>query len=173
MDLSDRVERTRHFGTEFLTWLLYRSTAGEGAVETVDGPVEVWFEDKVKMISPLAAKEVDLFKGKTPAHSYEALEALRRGKVVEEAVLTIGKGDDREWKLALSGPKFALSSVRLPALLKEESDERVIERFWLMEQLHKIIEVLYTTFLEIHLDSQRWGKELSGIRAWLAAEVQL
>ncbi len=115
MDLADRVERTRHFGAEFLTWLLYKSTLGEGAVETAEGPIEVWFEDKVKMISPLIAKEVDLFKGKTPAHSHEALEALRRGKVVEEAVLTIGKGDDREWKLSFNGPKFALSSVRLPA----------------------------------------------------------
>lgn len=172
MDLSDRIERTRHFGAEFLTWLLYKSTLGEGAVETAEGPIEVWFEDKVKMISPLVAKEVDLFKGKTPAHSHEALEALRRGKVVEEAVLTIGKGDDREWKLAFNGPKFALSSVRLPALLKEESDERVIERFWLLEQLHKIIEDLYTAFLEIHLDSQQWGKELSGIRNWLAAEAR-
>lgn len=172
MDLSDKVERTRHFGAEFLTWLLYKSTVGEGAVETGDGTVEVWFEDKVKMISPLVPKEVDLFKGKTPAHSHEALEALRRGKVVEEAVLTVGKGDDREWKLSFNGTKFTLSSVRLPALLKEESDDRIIERFWLLEQLHKIIEDLYTAFLEIHLDSQRWGRELSGIRTWLAAEAQ-
>ncbi len=172
MDLSDRIERTRHFGAEFITWLLYKSTVGEGAVETSDGPVEVWFEDKIKIISPLVAKEVDLFKGKTPAHSHEALEALRRGKVVEEAVLVVSRGNDREWKLTFNGPKFALGSVRLPALLKEESDDRVIERFWLLEQLHKLLEDLYTAFLEIHLDSQRWGKELNGIRSWLAAENQ-
>ncbi|MBM4371661.1 MAG: hypothetical protein FJ098_08405 [Deltaproteobacteria bacterium] len=170
MDLSDRIERTRHFGAEFLTWLLVRSSRGEGTVPTAGGPVEVWFMDKIRLASPLASKEVDLFRGQTPAHSHEALEALRRGKVVEEAVLTVSRGDDREWKLCFHGPRFALSSVRLPALLKEESDERVIERFWLLEQLHKIMEDLYTAFLEIHLDPQLWGRELSVIRAWLAEE---
>lgn len=167
MELMKKVEATRHFGSEYLTWLLYTSTRGDGEITLADGSVvEVWFEDKVKMVSPIATKEVDLFKGKSPAHSNEALEALRDGKVIEEASLIIIKGD-KEWKMGFNGPRWSYSSVKIPALLKEEEDDRIIERFWLLEELHGIMESLYKSFLEIRLNSTSWGDELTAIRSWL------
>jgi hypothetical protein len=168
MDLAKKTEATRHFGAEFLTWLLFRSTKGEGELKIGEEIVEVWFEDKVKMVSPIATKEVDLFKGKNPAHSKEAKEALRQGKVVEEANLVIIKGDDREWKLSFNAPRWTFSSVKIPALLNEEEDDRLIERFWLLEEIHTCIEELYKLFLEVRLDSNTWSEEIIEFRRWVS-----
>ncbi len=94
------------------------------------------------------------------------MEALRQGKLVHEAGMKIVVGE-REWKFVMNGANWAFSGVKAPALLQDEEDDRLIERFWLLEELHKIVENLYATFLEAHLDSLVWGKKLQEIRAWL------
>ncbi len=66
MELIKKIEATRHFGTEFLTWLLYHSIHNNGEVETKEGVVEVWFEDKVKLVSPLRSRKSACSREKTP-----------------------------------------------------------------------------------------------------------
>ena len=171
MQLSKKIEQTRHYGLEFLTWMLFRSTKGDGVIETSSEKTEVWFEGKVRLVSPIATKEVDLLKGKTPAHSREAREALRQGKLLEEAGINLIR-DEREWNLTFNATRWTFSGVKLPAVLQEEEDDRLIERFWLLEELHKAIEDLYTAFLEVRLDSTRWGPELNALQEWIGAEAE-
>jgi hypothetical protein len=167
MDLSAKIEHSRHYGNEFLTWLLFRSTVGSGAVRTWEGgEIEVWFEDKARAVDPLKAKEQDTFKGEKPAHSREALEAIRRGKMLEEAGLSITEGE-KEWHFSLNGPRWSLNTVKIPALLKEDGDDRVLERFYLLEQLHIKLESLYRTFLELRLDPGSWKKEKHNLGKWI------
>lgn len=166
MDLLKKVERSRHYGSEFLTWLLFRSMKGDGAVQTEKEEVELAFEMKVKAVDPGKSKEQDTFKGEHPAYSREAIAALSHGKLFEEASLAITRGE-KEWKFNFNGPRWNFSGIKLPALLKEAGDDRILERFFLLEELHATMENLYAAFLELRLDPEQWAAEKTAFHIWL------
>jgi len=167
MDLAKRIEGTRQFGNEFLTWLLYRSSVKEGQLETALGKMEVWFEDKVRLVSPLAGGEMNILKGESPAEGDEANVALQLGKQLDEARMSINF-QGKKWDFQFAAPKFALSAVKVPAVLGETEAENVMERFDLLATLEDIMGSLYHEFLKLRLDDERWPEECRLIGKWVS-----
>ncbi|MCA9526797.1 MAG: hypothetical protein KC549_10945 [Myxococcales bacterium] len=171
MDLLDAMQRTVFLGPEFLTWLWFRAERDDGEFNlntTEIGPLEVFFDDRLVVGSPLVDAQQNHFKGGQPATSLEARTALRLGKQAAEAKLRIVVGA-QEWSFIFKAASFQLASVKLPAVLSKEDDARFAERMFLLEQLDRILRGLYHQFLAVRLDDAWEATELPGIRAWVAA----
>jgi len=175
---EDRVQlmaEKAFLGTEFLTWLWYRSQRDGGRFdlpEGAGGPCLVHMDDRLALeawVGPGA--QADAFKGGDPAASPEAHTALRMGKKASEARLRIERGD-REWTCTLKGRTLDLSSIKLPALLTQVEDDRFYERMELLGALDDVITALYRLFLETRL-SKPWVNELTAMQGWVRRPVDL
>ena len=176
---EDRVQLVAEkafLGTEFLTWLWWRSDRDEGRFEVAgvegDAPVFVRIDDRLALETWVSeGAQADAFRGGTPADSPEAHTALRLGKKASEARLRIEWGD-REWVCSLKGRTLDLTSIKLPAQLQKVEDDRFYERMELLEDLDVVATSLYREFLRIRL-CEEWGGELDEIRTWVARPLGL
>lgn len=166
MELMKKIEGTRQFGDEFLTWLMYKSLTSDGILESGLGKIELWFEDKVKLVSPYSGGEINILKGESPAQSDEMLVALQKGKHINEASMSVTY-QGRTFEFQVSGPDMAVSSVKVPAVLGETDFENIIERFDLLATLEEILRSLYHVFLKMRLDDEAWAGECRRIGSWL------
>ena len=167
MDLVDKIHRAERFGAEFLTWLWFASE--DDPVLPIDptfGEVEVYFEERLVVGSTEVNAQENFFKGGQPTTSAEARAALRLGKQAYEAKLRIIRGA-QEWSFVLKARPFGISSVRIPAVLAKESDERFAERMMLLEQLEHMLEALVGRFLRLRLSDTWTAEQLPSIRRWV------
>ena len=175
-DRAQLVAEKSFLGTEFLTWLWFRSLRdkGEFKIEGLEGdaPLFVYMEDRLALDNLVAdGGQADAFKGGTPAESAEAHTALRLGKKASDARLRIAWGD-RDWTCTLKGRTLDLSGIKLPAQLQKVEDDRFFERMELLEDLDVILTGLYRSFLDSRLGDS-WGDELKAIQQWVARPINL
>ncbi len=172
MDLLDKMNRVAFLGPEFLTWLWYRTeTVGEiFNSKVLDGHIEVWFDDRLVVGSTMVNAQQNFFKGGHPPTSLEARTALRLGKLATEAKLRIIAGT-REWSFVLKASTMELSGVKVPAVLSKEDDDRIYERFFLLEQLDGIVKELFAMFLKKRLSPSWQRDELLAIQEWVGASA--
>lgn len=166
MELTKRIEGTRQFGNEFLTWLMFRSLESEGQIDTEQGRIELWIEDRLTLVAPFAGREVNILKGESPAQGEEAGTALRMGKQLDNARISIS-WQGKRWDFQFSAPNFAFTSVKVPAVLTETEFEAVVDRFDLLGKLEEIMRSLYHEFLKLRTDDGRWQVERSRMEQWL------
>jgi len=171
MDFSKKVEGTRQLGAEFLTWLMYRSLANEGILATQLGNVDLWFENSVTFVSPLAGGEVNILKGEAPAEGKEAHVSIRKGKQIEQARLSV-TFQSKRFEFSFSGPGFSITSAKVPAVLGEDESMNVLERFELLASLEDIVRSLYHGFLELRRDARKWAEECKRFDEWLTAQQE-
>ncbi|MCA9561887.1 MAG: hypothetical protein KC561_00290 [Myxococcales bacterium] len=165
MDLVELIESRRFLGSEFLVWLWYRCDNGEARFEIPDfETVTLEFDDQLVLEGFLAESEQSRLKGGAPSHSPEAQAALKAGKRPSRAKLRLLQGD-REWVFSVNAHDFAFSSVKVPAVLKEE-DERILERVSLVDELCDMWDGLYKLFLERRLGEQ-WPETVERMSAWI------
>jgi hypothetical protein len=158
MDLTKSIEGTRQLGPEFLTWLMYKSIASEGRLDCELGKVEVWFEDRITLVSPYAGSEVNILKGESPAQSEEAVVAIQQGKQIDEAKLSV-TWEGKRWDFLFNASRFGFSSVRVPAVATETEFEAVIDRFDLFGTLEQVMRSLYHEFLKLRMSVEQWQAE--------------
>lgn len=171
MDLYDQIETTRFVGEEFLTWLWYRSDKQEGHFPLDDGhELELHFDNQLTLEANLAEAERSRLTGGSPSFSPEAKEALRRGKRVAQAKLRLTR-EGREWVMTVTARTLGISSLKIPAVLSKEDDDRFYERADLIAEADSSLRALYAMFLRMRLDRASWDRELEEIRAWAAEEA--
>ena len=172
MDLVDRLSTTGFLGKEFLTWLWFRSELHEGLIEIDDGgpAAEIWLTDSLTLSGAGQGAEKVTLRAEDPGVTPEARSALAQGKKVESARLRIVRAQ-REWTLTLKGETLALSSIKIPAVLTKEEDEKLRERLHLMDQLDTMVATLFTSFLQLRSDSTKWADEEAQLRAWVRGEM--
>jgi hypothetical protein len=173
MDLFERIERTRFLGREFLVWVWWKSDLVEGRMELGEaGPCEVWIDDQMILEARGEVVEQTRLRGAAPGASAEAKEALRSGKVPTKARLSITR-DEQEYSFVFDGESFALSGVRLPALLQDEREERFYERMYLCEELEEMLAALFREFLALRTSPLWEARVAPAIRGWVRDEPEL
>lgn len=168
MDRAERIEATRFLGREFLVWLWWQSEEKEGVLPLPGGePCELWLEEQLTLSTDhLLERAESKLKGGTPSLTPEAKEALRQGKTPVRAKIRVSRGP-QVWTFVFDADRFAISGVQIPALVTEESDERLYERMQLVEELEAMLGGLFETFLRLRA-SPAWEREaLPAIRAWV------
>ncbi len=174
MDFLDIVREKAFLGREFLTWLWFKSEQTGGMIEMPGKAViEVIFLDKMTL---------DLLDSETPQsvaikgeHSQlrEGLAALKEGKKIEEARISIKKNEN-DFSMVVKGTWFLFGAFKTPPILPEgESEEeegpeaRFLEKAYLVEEGMAAIDELFEYFLHIRI-SEEWEKrELPDLKHWV------
>jgi hypothetical protein len=169
MDLIDRIHHTRFLGREFLTWLWYRTELQEETFRLENAPpMMISFDDRLVLEAAVEnIREVNTIRGESPTQTAEARAALRMGKKVVQARLTVGLGT-QEWRCVVKGDDLSLGGIKVPAVLKDAEDDVLLERVYLLDQLEEAFDALYREFLRIRMDDGHWKSELDAIREWVA-----
>lgn len=167
MNLADLIEKRRYVGREFLVWLWFESEIMESRFEVEGyGPCEIWLEGQLALTME---SEHSRLKGAAPSATPEAHEALRQGKLPAQARVRLNRGE-LEHAFLFTAESLALSGVKIPKVMKEETDEQFYERMYLLEDLEGMLASLYGRFLGLRL-STAWNDTVAPmIRAWVHDE---
>lgn len=176
MEFLDILREKAFLGREFLTWLWFKSEQSGGRIE-IPGKsvVEVIFLDRMTLdLSDADTPQTVAIKGQ---HSElrEGMAALREGKKIEEARISIRVGEN-DFALVLKATWFSFGSFRTPALLpadEAEPDEgpegRVLEKAHLIEEGMEIIDSLFEYFVRLRISDEWELSELPTLRTWIDA----
>lgn len=173
MDLIEKINRTAFLGSEFLTYLWFMSETSEShyQLDSESDPFDIFFDDRLTVGGAQVNAQENLFRGGHPTSSLEAHAALRLGKLATEARVRLVRGS-QEWAFVFKSAELSVSAVQVPAVLSKNDEDRFYERMFLIEELEKMLNFIYRSFLEIRV-SDAWTDELlPQIRAWVGtAEV--
>lgn len=165
MELFERVQHTRILGYEFLTWLWYQSDQGGGQVVLDTGALALWFDTRLTFEAVGNLREQSVVRSDAPTHTEEARASLLAGKLVREARMRIGVAD-RSWTCTLRADDLSVRSIKLPALLAADEDERLLERLALIEEIHDLVDGLFAAFVAVRLDAVHWEVESKRMGGW-------
>jgi hypothetical protein len=156
---------------EFLTWLVFHAEtdggtfAGEGEVPDFS----ILFGGRLTLRSPNGLVTDMTLKGPSPAISADLRYALAGGLSVKAAELQVvlAGQEERAYQLTLSTEHFDLKSVKIPALLTEEEDDRVDERMTLLFGVDAALAVAFKQFLAVRT-RPGWSRTVvPALRKWL------
>ncbi|MFL5261842.1 MAG: hypothetical protein ACJ79R_18940 [Anaeromyxobacteraceae bacterium] len=158
-------------GRELLTWLLWRSESGDPLVEVEGAGTAVLFTGRITLrgiagdVTELTARGVDA------PYAPQVRRALDAGLLVHQARLrfTHGAGDDEKvYEATLDAEHLAVRAAKLPEVVAEEDDDRVLERLFLAGQLSRLVDALVAAFLEERA-APRWAKRtVPALKRWMA-----
>jgi hypothetical protein len=159
------VQDNAFLGREFLTWLLWRADQGENDFTLEGDTFVVTFAGRIIFGGLAGDVSKGRLDGKSAAYSIEARAAIGAGRTIREAQLHFAVGE-REWTCALTDA-LDLRSVKLPALLTEEEDDRFMERMTLLEELQRMVQAMYQAFLAERLaPKKQWQKVVNVMGQW-------
>ncbi len=158
-----------YLGREFLTWLLWRSEAGETLVEFEKVGVTVLFLGRV-VLKGVSGDVTELSaRGAMAPYSEQVRQALDRGLLVHQARLLLTHGE-RAYEVTLDAEFLDIRAAKLPALMSEEEDSRTGERLFLAEQLSALIHTLVEAFVAIRA-GRAWSKQVvPAMKEWMRGE---
>lgn len=173
MDLVERVENTRYLGREFVIWLWYKSELLEASFSRPNGDaMELWFDSQLAMRSVHEPTEQVAFKGVAPAGRVEAKIALQHAWVPVKVRVCI-TAEAKDFAFVLEADTLAKTTVKLPALIAEDSDERFFERMHLLELVDTLVQEQFSEFLQLR-QSKLWDTELvPALVGWTLGEERL
>jgi hypothetical protein len=172
MDLLPLIENRRFLGREFLTWLWFESELfGTELGATGVGAVELAFERQITLVGGPKGDEESKLKGVNPSATSEAREALRQGKLPTSARARLRK-DDRDFAFVFAADTLALSSLKLPDVVKEGGDEPFFDRVALVEEVESVLGALYADFLRLRIGTVWDEVVLPAMMRWVRDEPE-
>jgi hypothetical protein len=156
-------------GEEFLTWLWFSIDREGGEFALARGRVVgVTLEDFIAF-APSEDETCQTLRKGLPTRSPEARTALRDGRRVRAAKLTIAMGE-LQWQLVVDGSTMGLSSIKLPDDDPEAADaaERARGRAANFVLIHELVEELYGLFLRVRLAPDYLRTQAEVQAGWMA-----
>jgi len=176
MDFLEILSEKSFLGREFLTWLWFKSDRSGGRIE-IPGKkvVEVLFLDRMTLdLSDAETPQTVALKGEY-SELREGLAALREGKKIEEARISV-KAADNDFTMILKGTWYSFGSLRTPAILPvSEADEEepiegtFLEKVSLIEESMEILDSLFEYFMKLRVSDQWEMEELPALRHWVSS----
>jgi hypothetical protein len=158
-----------YLGREFLTWLLWRSEAGEPLAELEKTGLTVLFLGRV-VLKGISGDVTELSaRGAMAPYSEQVRQALDRGLLVHQARLLLTHGE-KAYEVTLDAEFLDVRAAKLPALMSEEEDSRTGERLYLAEQLSAMIHTLVEAFIAVRA-GRAWSKQVvPAMKEWMRGE---
>jgi hypothetical protein len=153
-------------GRELLTWLLWRSEAGDPLVEVDGSGVVVLFTGRV-LLRGIAGDVTEVAaRGAAAPYAAQVKRALASGLLVHQARLRLTHGE-RTFEVTLDAEHLDVRAAKLPELLTEEEDDRADERLDLCEQLGRLVDALVEAFLAVRAAKTWTRSTVPALRAWM------
>jgi len=168
---SDPLHGFEFLAHEFILWLWFRSEHDFGTFVFPDGPVDLWFDDRLVFRAVEEDGVVSIFSGGAPSTLPEAKLSVLSGKVLSEARIGMKRGED-EWAFVLRAKagEIQLSGIKIPARVKHEVDEQLYERVFLIDIVVRGMEQLFCRFFAERI-GERWHSLTVGeMKEWLLGE---
>ncbi|WP_242342212.1 hypothetical protein [Anaeromyxobacter terrae] len=154
-----------YLGRELLTWLLWRSESTEPVIELDGAGVTVVFVGRLTLRG-IAGDVTELVaRGALAPYSAQVRRALDAGLLVHQARVRIEHAE-RVYETTLDAEFLDVRAAKLPELLTEEEDDRLLERLELAERLSAIVDALSGAFLDVRT-SRAWRKRVATLKAWM------
>ncbi|BDG10707.1 hypothetical protein [Anaeromyxobacter paludicola] len=153
-------------GREFLTWLLWRSEAGEPVVEVDGAGVTVLFTARLVLKGVKGDVTEVTARGAQAPYSAQVRHALDEGLLVHQCRVRLDHGE-KTYEATLDAEFLDVRSAKLPELLSEEEDDRLLERLYLVERLSSLVDALAQAFLSERA-GRGWARKIvPALKAWM------
>lgn len=163
---SDAMLRNRAWlGREFLTWLLVKSESSRAWIHVQGSALSVLFVGPVVLQGVSTDATEVRAKGVQAAYSEMTKEAVCRGLLVHQARLRLSI-EEQIFEVTLDAECLFHRSVRIPKLMTEEGDDKLSERFYLVDRAADLVDALWRLFLEKRQGAGWRRTEVAAIRAW-------
>ncbi len=174
LDVAVAYSRYQFLGEEFLSWLWYVIENDPELLQAID-PELAALEIGHRMVlinrRHRDAAETVTIRG-DHAGMDEGLLTLKKGGMVSEIHLIYRSGD-HEWQFSLKGESLNISSLKVPATGKTETQEEiegaVIEKIFMCEKAVGLINRLYDRFITLRLSSEWDRGVVPSVRKWIQA----
>ncbi len=174
LDVAVAYSRYQFLGEEFLTWIWFMIENDQPALQKLDpelAALEVGHRMVLVNRHHREAGETVTIKG-DHAGMDEGLLTLKKGGMVAEIHLVYRSGD-HEWQFSLKGESLNVSSLKVPATGKIESQEdvegAVIEKIHLCDKAAKLIDQLFGRFIKLRLGNAWLKRVVPAMRQWIAS----
>lgn len=155
-----------YLGRELLTWLLWRSESTAAVTEHEGAGVEVVFTGRITLRG-VAGEVVELVaRGAEAPYAAQVRRALDAGLLVHQARVRITHGE-QVFEATLDAEFLDVRAAKLPELLAEEEDDRVLERLALAEKLAALVDALVEAFLAVRAAPAWRRKTVPALKAWM------
>jgi hypothetical protein len=164
-DFNDRS----FFGREFLTWLWHTCETTDGALTANEHPLAVMMVNLLNLACDFGVTGTDTIRADAPTRSPEAKAALAIGKQPTKSGLILAARGD-EYNLTFEGPRFTVSSLRLPDSEATDEPARNEERFTHIKRVAGLLDALYALYLGQRA-SHNWPKHLNKLKKWTQSQT--
>jgi hypothetical protein len=156
---------------EFVLWLWFKTEHDFGSFNLPDGPIDLWFDDKLTFLAQEEKKVVSAFNGGAPSTTPEAKLSILSGKMITEARLGMRRGDS-EWSfiLRIRGGDLQLHGLKIPAVVKEGAEEMIYERMFLIDTVNRSLSALFEIFFRDRSGETWQTAVMPAMSRWLLGE---
>jgi hypothetical protein len=171
LDTATAYNRYKFIGHEFLTWLWYLIENDDDALNLSDLPTMTLALGKRMVLENPRENHAETITIKGGYSNFETgYLPLKQGALVTEISLET-KSKETTWEFNLKGESLALANMRISNLGPIESDEdiegAVLEKIYLLEQIHSYIDTLFQKFLILRVSNQ-WNQNIvPQMQQWL------
>ena len=156
-------------GRELLTWLLWRSESTEPLARVEGEDVGVVFTGRLVLRGAFGDVTELVARGTQAPYSAQVKRALDAGLLVHQARLRLEVGE-RIYEATLDAEHLDVRAAKLPDLIAEEDDERLLERLFLSEKLSALLDALVAEFLEVR-QGRGWSRKVvPELKRWMRGE---
>jgi len=108
-------------------------------------------------------------RGALAPYSENVKHSLDRGLLIHQARLRLTHGE-KVYEVTLDAEFLDIRAAKLPELMAEEEDDKLLERLYLTEQLSGMVDTLVQSFLEVRA-SRNWSKKVvPALKSWMKGE---
>jgi hypothetical protein len=156
-------------GRELLTWLLWRSESTEPITKLEREDVGVVFTGRLVLRGAFGDVTELVARGTQAPYSAQVKRALDAGLLVHQARLRIEHGE-KVWEATLDAEHLDVRAAKLPDLIAEEDDERLLERLYLSQRLSALIDALGAEFMTVRA-GRGWSRRVvPELKRWMRGE---
>ena len=171
LDTATAYNRYKFIGHEFLTWLWFLIENDDAVFNMSDLPAMTLALGKRMVLENPRENHAETITIKGGYANFETgYLPLKQGALVTEISLET-KSKETTWEFNLKGESLAVANMRISNLGPVESDEdiegAVLEKIYLLEQIHSYIDTLFEKFLILRVSDQWHRKLVPQIQQWL------
>ncbi len=171
LDTATAYNRFKFIGHEFLTWLWFLIEKDDTVLNSSDMPAMTLVLGKRMVLENPRENHAETITIKGGYSNFETgFLPLRQGALVTEITLE-AKSKETTWEFNLKGESLSVTNMRISSLGPMEADDEiegaVLEKVYLLEQIHTYIDTLFEKFLILRVSDQ-WNQSLvPQMQKWL------
>jgi hypothetical protein len=158
-----------YLGRELLTWLLWRSESAAAILEHEGSGLEVLFTGRITLRGLAGDVTEVVARGALAPYAEQVRRAVDAGLLVHQARVRLTHGE-QVFEATLDAEFLDVRAAKLPELLTEAEDDRLLERLALAEKLSALVDALVAEFVEVRASPAWRRKVVPALKSWMAGD---